>query len=68
MEKLTQPPVDWRHSETRSGSFLRAIKLPAGVEAKDVQAKHTEGVLEIIVKKKPTAPAHSNLNIPIARL
>ena len=38
---------DYRVSERRYGRFFRSIPLPEGVEAKEIQAKFQNGVLEI---------------------
>jgi HSP20 family protein len=36
-------------SEFRYGSFIRAIRLPAGATEKDVTASYTDGILEVRV-------------------
>ncbi|HEX6472332.1 MAG TPA: Hsp20/alpha crystallin family protein [Streptosporangiaceae bacterium] len=38
-----------RRSEFRYGSFTRSLTLPEGVEAADVKADYSKGILEIIV-------------------
>ncbi len=36
-------------SEYRYGSFVRAMRLPAGATEKDVSASYTDGILEVRV-------------------
>ena len=43
------------HSECRFGSFHRTIPLPDAVDAENVQAEYTNGVLAIHLKKLPSA-------------
>jgi HSP20 family protein len=45
------------HSESRYGSFQRAIPLPEGVDAEHVDAKYANGVLTLTMPKSPAAAA-----------
>ena len=49
--------------ERFTGSFYRAIALPAGVEADKVSATSAHGVITIVIPKKPEALPRK---IPIA--
>jgi len=52
-------------SEFRYGSFSRTVRLPSGASADDIQAKYTDGILEVRVPiDKTTAESKK---IPIAR-
>jgi HSP20 family protein len=55
---------DYYRMERASGSFHRRIDLPFAVEAKDVQAKFENGVLEIdMPKPTQTRPAGQQIKI-----
>ena len=55
---------DYHRMERATGEFCRRIRLPFDVEAKDVQAKFDEGVLEIeIPKPAETKPAGEKIKI-----
>ncbi len=43
------------HSESRYGSFRRQVRLPAEVDAENVEAKFSHGVLEVHLKKTAAA-------------
>ncbi|MEN6458137.1 MAG: Hsp20/alpha crystallin family protein [Thermoguttaceae bacterium] len=43
------------HSETRYGSFRRTIPLPEGVDAENVDAQYSQGVLTLRLPKTPQA-------------
>jgi HSP20 family protein len=43
------------HSETRYGSFRRAVTLPEGIDTENVDAQYVNGVLTLHLRK--TAPA-----------
>ncbi|HID75764.1 MAG TPA: Hsp20/alpha crystallin family protein [Planctomycetaceae bacterium] len=44
------------HTETRHGSFRRSIRLPQGVDEKQVEAEYKDGVLTVRLKKSPAVP------------
>ena len=44
---------DFRHSETRYGSFRRRVPLPKGINTEDVEAVYSNGVLTLRLKKLP---------------
>jgi len=46
---------DVYQSETRYGSFTRSVELPSGVDATDVTAESTNGVVTIRLKKTAAA-------------
>lgn len=39
--------------ERRTGAFLRSFTLPEGADVDAITAKHTHGVLEVIIPKHP---------------
>jgi HSP20 family protein len=48
---------DYYHSETRYGSFRRAVPLPEGIDSENVDAQYANGVLTLRLKKTPAAAA-----------
>jgi HSP20 family protein len=46
---------DYYHSESRYGSFRRAVRLPEGTDAEHVDAQYANGVLTLHLKKTPSA-------------
>jgi len=46
---------DYYHSESRYGSFRRAVRLPDGIDAEHVDAQFANGVLTLHLKKTPSA-------------
>jgi HSP20 family protein len=46
---------DYYHSESRYGSFRRAVRLPEGIDAEHVDAQYAHGVLTLHLKKTPSA-------------
>ena len=48
---------DYFYSERSFGSFARSISLPTKVQEKKVDAKYTDGILEIRLPKAPEAKA-----------
>jgi len=54
----------YRTFERSFGSFSRCLRLPAGIEAKDVQAKFDNGVLELMVDK-PEGYESGGYKVPI---
>jgi len=46
---------DYYHSESRYGSFRRAVRLPDGIDAEHVDAQYANGVLTLHLKKTPSA-------------
>lgn len=55
---------DYYRMERSYGSFLRRLALPDGVDAGQVKATFTDGVLEVIVPK-PVAAAKEPARIPV---
>ena len=55
------------HSEFRYGSFVRRVRMPDGIDEKQIQATYDNGILEVAVKLNGThgTPAH---RIPIRHL
>lgn len=53
-------------SEFFYGRFQRTIGLPAGVDAKDIQARYRDGILEIEIAV-PQRPA-SAVHVPVTRV
>ena len=51
-------------SERRYGAFQRAFRLPADVDASDIDASHNEGVLTVRVAKR-TPASKSPSRIPV---
>ena len=47
----------YQRIERFSGSFSRRFSLPDSVDAENIQAKSSNGVLEITIPKKPTEQA-----------
>lgn len=43
------------HSESRFGAFRRSIPLPEAVDPDNIEAEYAQGVLEIRLKKLPSA-------------
>jgi HSP20 family protein len=50
-------------SEFRYGSLTRLVRLPAGVDAKDVTARYEKGVLEVSVPVREAKPEGSRVTI-----
>ncbi len=48
----------FRRIERRFGSFHRAVRLPAQVDADEVRADHEDGMLTVTVPKAPQARPH----------
>ena len=51
------------HTEFRYGSFTRAVRLPAGVDAADVTARYVKGVLEVSVPAGAVKPEGTRIPI-----
>ncbi|MBN2474815.1 MAG: Hsp20/alpha crystallin family protein [Pirellulales bacterium] len=47
---------DFYHSESRYGTFRRCVTLPAEIDAENVDAQYTNGVLTLHLKKTQPAP------------
>ncbi len=47
--------ADYFLKETSYGSFSRSLRLPGGVDEKDVDATYKDGVLKVIMKPKAAA-------------
>lgn len=54
-ERREEDEKGYSYSERSYGAFERRIELPPGADAKGIKAKVRNGVLEIIVPKKPEA-------------
>ncbi len=49
----------WLRRERRYGQYVRSIQLSSVVDAKNIKAKMTDGVLELTVPKPSKVEAHS---------
>jgi HSP20 family protein len=56
-ESIEKKDKNYWHSESRYGSFRRQVRLPTEVDAENVEAKFSHGVLEIHLKKSHAAKA-----------
>lgn len=56
---------DKQHREFHYGSFTRSITLPKGVDANEITATYTDGVLEVRVPK--AGEESSALTVPVRR-
>jgi HSP20 family protein len=54
-EKVTKEKNRYYHLERNYGSFRREFALPSYVDSEHVEAKYSNGVLELTLKKKETA-------------
>jgi HSP20 family protein len=52
-------PEDYHRSERPSGPFVRSFSLPQNVDQGAIRAAHRNGVLEVVLPKKPEARASS---------
>ena len=50
---------DYHRREISRGEFTRSIRLPANVDAKNVKANFSEGVLELTLPKAVPSERHS---------
>lgn len=64
-ERREETDEDGHRSEFRYGRFHRTMTLPAGVDADDVSATYTDGILEIRVSVDSAAEARTR--VPITR-
>lgn len=64
-EERTTTTGNGRRSEFRYGSFRRSMTVPPGVDAEDVTATYTDGILEIRVPIDDEAEAKTK--VPIKR-
>lgn len=64
-ERREESDENGHRSEFRYGSFHRTMTLPAGVDADDVEATYTDGILEIRVPIDSVAETRTK--VPIAR-
>ena len=46
---------DFHHSESRYGAFRRSVRLPEGIDTRNVDAQYANGVLTLRLKKTPSA-------------
>jgi HSP20 family protein len=56
-ESTEKEGKDFYHTESRYGSFHRSIPLPQTVDPEKVEAEYSNGVLEVRLKKSPSAVA-----------
>ena len=50
--------------ERITGDFLRQFSLPENARAEDIRARHTNGVLEVVIPKQPTVePRRVNVEV-----
>ncbi|EQD63775.1 heat shock protein Hsp20 [mine drainage metagenome] len=49
----TQGSQGRQRLERRTGAFMRSFTLPEGADVDRITAKHTEGVLEVVIPKLP---------------
>ena len=54
-ESTEKKGTDFYHSESRYGSFRRAVRLPEGIDTEKVDAQYANGVLTLRLKKSPAA-------------
>jgi HSP20 family protein len=54
-EKKEERKKSYHRMERFSGQFFRAISLPAGADAEKVNATSANGVITVIIPKKPEA-------------
>ena len=59
--KVEETPKEghWLRRERRTGQYVRSIQLSRVVDAKNIKAKMTDGVLELTVPKPKKVEAHS---------
>ena len=56
-ESVEDRDRDFQHTETRYGTFRRSVQLPEGIDADNVDARYSNGVLTLRLKK--TGPAEA---------
>jgi len=50
--------------ERITGDFLRQFSLPENARAEDIRARHTNGVLEVVIPKQPAVePRRVNVEV-----
>ena len=54
----------FEYLERSSGSFLRRFSLPENAQAEQIKARHTNGVLEVVIPKQ-TAPEPRRINVEV---
>jgi len=64
LEKREPQQVGFERYERVEGAFLRRFTLPDTVRADDIRARHTNGVLEVVIPKQPAAePRRVNVEV-----
>jgi HSP20 family protein len=61
--KKKEEGENWVRRERFEGTFYRALPLPRGVDASQIQANYNNGVLEVIVPKPADAPKKQMIDI-----
>lgn len=61
-EPETATSYEWR--ERRTGNFLRRFALPENVDAGQIKARHSNGVLEVLIPKQ-AVPAPRRINVEV---
>lgn len=62
LEPAAGAGYEWR--ERHAGSFLRRFTLPENVDAEQIKARHSNGVLEVLIPKQ-AAPAPRRINVEV---
>ena len=52
-------PEDFHRAERPHGPFMRSFSLPQNIDQAAIKAAHRNGVLEVVLPKKPEAKASS---------
>lgn len=65
-QKTKQPDGSGYRSEFRYGEFVREIALPEGVEATDITATYTNGILEVRIPS-PEKVERAPTKVPVTR-
>ena len=64
LEKREPQQAGFERYERVEGAFLRRFTLPDTVRADDIRARHTNGVLEVVIPKQPAAePRRVNVEV-----
>ena len=57
-------PTGYERLERIEGEFLRRFSLPENARAEEIKARHTNGVLEVVIPKVPvTEPRRVNIEV-----
>jgi HSP20 family protein len=63
-EKEEVKEADYYRSERQTGSFTRALRLPEGFRADQIEAAYHDGVLEVAVPK-PAVPTPKPIEVKV---